>query len=363
MISESGNSAARTIGRLRSRATGLRHRGREAADLASRPTGYSATAGLTFDADEFESHLVWIWGSPRTGSSWLLGQLCHPLKPDPRTAVGFEAPARGAGPIDVVPVDESFIPNHLAPALGDPREVDGSYVPGTLNNYLAAKPAYMLSDEYAEVWRPEARRLALVRLHGFLERAEREGFPLAPDPHMVIKEGNGSHASDLVMSLLPRARMIFLVRDGRDVVDSLLHAYAPGGFLARNQGQAFETPAERAEGLRWAARMWACNVDVTLEALAAHPPELRRTVRYEDLLADTAGEMRSLFEWLGLEREPAWLESMVAERSFASTRRRGPGERNRSATPGLWRENLSGEEQAAVAEIVGPRLAKLGYAD
>ena len=32
---------------------------------------YDATAGLPFDDEELESKLVWIWGSPRTGSTWL----------------------------------------------------------------------------------------------------------------------------------------------------------------------------------------------------------------------------------------------------------------------------------------------------
>lgn len=308
---------------------------------------------------------MWIWGSPRSGSTWLLSLLSHPLRPDPRTAVGFRAPGRAARPFDVVPVDESFIPNHLAPALGDPREVEGKFVPGTLNNYLARKPAYMLSDEYAELWRPELRRLALVRLNGFLDRAAADGFRLDPGAHMVIKEGNGSHASDLVMSLLPRARMVFLVRDGRDVVDSLLHAYAPGGFLARNQGVEVSTPVQRAETVRWAARMWACNVDVTHKALAEHPPGLSRIVRYEDLLADTRAELGPLLDWIGLKRDSDALDRAIENRSLTAvpSARRGPGQRVRTATPGLWRENLSSEEQDAVAEIVGPRLAALGYED
>ncbi len=62
------------------------------------------------------------------------------------------------------PVDESFISNHLSPAFGDPREVDGAYVPGTINNYLGDRPVYAYSKAYREVWAPEARRFALVRL-------------------------------------------------------------------------------------------------------------------------------------------------------------------------------------------------------
>jgi len=321
-------------------------------------------AGLAFDDADLESRLVWIWGSPRSGSSWLLQQLCHPLESGVSAPAGFRAPAGlepPAGGFDAVPVDESFIPNHLAPAFGNPVEIDGRYVPATLNNYGAYRPGYSFSQAYADVWRPAFRRFALVRLHSIVERARARGIPLADRPALVLKEGNGSHASDQVMSLVPRSRMLFLARDGRDVVDSLAHAYAPGGFFARREQRAWETPEQRREGIRWAARMWACNVDVTTTALNSQPPELRRTVRYEDLLSDTRRELGALLEWLGLERDAAWLDRMVEERSFAAARRRGPHERNRAATPGLWRENLSREEQELVAEIIGPRLAALGY--
>ena len=39
------------------------------------------------------------------------------------------------------------------------------------------------------------------------------------------------------------------------------------------------------------------------------------------------------------------------------------GKRNgvRAASPGLWRENLSAAEQEAMQEILGPKLAELGY--
>ena len=325
--------------------------------------GYDPDAGLPFDAAELERRLVWMWGSPRSGSTWLLKQLCHPLVPDPEAMAIFHAPAEASAPFEALPVDESFLSNHLSPAFADPREIDGVYVPGTLNNYLGERPVYALSRGYENVWRPEARRFALVRLYGFLARAAAAGAEMAPDALVVIKEVNGSHASDLSMSLMPRSRLLFLVRDGRDVVDSLLHAYQPGGFLARHQSRAFETPEERREGLRWAARVWSCNVDMTQRAIAAHPPELTHVVRYEDLLTANEARVEALDRWLGLSRDHEARRRMLAETSFAAVppQRKGARERNRAATPGLWRENLSQEEAEIAMEIMGPRLERLGY--
>lgn len=325
--------------------------------------GYEPDAGLPFEADDLERRIVWMWGSPRSGSTWLLEQLCHPLVPDPEAMAIFRTPPAGGRPYEAVPVDESFISNHLSPAFAEPREVDGVYLPGTLNNYLGERPVYALARGYEEVWRPEARRFALVRLYGFLARARREGVELARDPLLMIKEVNGSHAADLIMSLMPRSRLLFLVRDGRDVVDSLLHAYQPGGFLARHQGRSFDTPAERLEGLRWAARLWSCNVDMTMRAINSHPAELCHSVRYEDLLADNEAQVTALDRWLGLERSDEERNRMLAETSFAALpdKRKGGLERNRAASSGLWRQNLTPTEQAISQEIMGSRLERLGY--
>lgn len=327
---------------------------------------YDPDAGLPFEAAELERRIVWIWGSPRSGSTWLLRQLCYPLFPDPEATTIFRTPGAEKPwerPFDTIPVDESFISNHLSPAFADPREVDGSFVPGTINNYLGERPVYAYSNAYKAIWAPEARRSALVRLYGFLARAREQGIETTGDPLLIVKEVNGSHAADLVMGLMPGSRLLFLVRDGRDVVDSLMAAYQPDGFLARHQGYSYATPEERLEGVAWAARLWSCNVDMTLRAIDAHPPELSYTVRYEDLLAEPAVRIASLQSWLGLERTSAERDQMLADTSFAAVpdKRRGATERNRAARPGLWRDNLSDEEQRVCMEIMGPRLKRLGY--
>ena len=321
-------------------------------------------AGLPFDPDELESRLVWIFGSPRTGSTWLLEQLCHPVRPDDSKPTGFAATDRGtSSPIDALPVNEFAVSLHIAPAFGDPVEVDGRLLPATLNNYLDHKPAYLFARDYEQVWRPAVRRLVLVRLFAVQAMAAQAGLPLA-SPMIFIKEVNGSHAADLVMSLFPRARMLFLIRDGRDVVDSRIQAVREGGWLARQQGQAhFKSDEERLSWARGAMREWACAIDATMCAYRAHARRLRRMVRYEDLIADTEGCVGSLFEWLALPRNPERVARLVAAHSFSAlpAERRGPLRKRRAARPGLWRENLTDAEKAAAAEIMGSRLAELGY--
>ncbi len=80
---------------------------------------------------------------------------------------------------------------------------------------------------------------------------------------------------------MQRSRLLLLIRDGRDVVDSLLAAYKPDAFMANKLQYSFSTADERREGLLWAARLWACNTDMTLKAMEAHDPgaDPRRPLR------------------------------------------------------------------------------------
>ena len=327
-------------------------------------SGYSATAGLPFDDVDLESRLVWIWGSPRSGSTWLLRQLCHPARLSARFPVGFAPPPAWRSPLDAVPVDEFLVSRHIAPPSGEPVDVDGGLVPATLNNYVGDFPGYAFARAFADVWGPELRRLVLVRLAATLERAAAEGIRLSDAPLILIKEVNGSHASDVVMSLFPRSRMLFLVRDGRDVLDSRVHAHGEGGWLAEVEGAQFRTPAERLAWVRSASREWVCNMDATRRAHDAHDPERRRVVGYEELLADPAGGLRSLFAWLGLARDSHRVEEIVADTAFSAiaAERRGESEPFRAATPGLWRRNLTADEQEVAEAVMGERLVELGYA-
>lgn len=75
--------------------------------------------GVAFDDVAFESRLAWIFGSPRTGSTWLLRMLVHPWRLK-RNEIGVDGPAGGREAPDgpkVVPVNEPHVPIHLTPLV------------------------------------------------------------------------------------------------------------------------------------------------------------------------------------------------------------------------------------------------------
>jgi hypothetical protein len=318
---------------------------------------------LGFDADAFESRLVWIFGSTRSGSTWLLRLLCHPLTLTAEGGLGFDLPnaAQRGSPVDALPVNEFLLGHHLAPVTGDPiKTEDGRYLPATMNFFWSPATDYVLSKDFEEVWRPELRRFALVRLHAVLDRAAAR-FPVRDDAAVVIKDVGTSHAAQVTMSLLPRSRLLFMVRDGRDVIDSLIHAALPGSWFARIAKPLISEDSDRLGFVREKAIEWACWTDSCRRAWDAHPPELRRMVRYERLLADPAEELSGLCRWMGLDRDRSALEAAVREHAFGAREPTGPTEFARAATPGLWRQNLSDEEKDLVEQIMGDRLAALGY--
>lgn len=308
--------------------------------------------------EALESRVVWILGGPRTGSTWLLDMLSHPLRADPESpsGVGRWVGEASAAP-RVIPVNEPYIGVHLAPiatvksglvlTAAEARELN------------APDPSYFFNEGYAEVWRPALRRLILERLAAQAERAGGEhGLGAAP---VLIKEPNGSHAAPALMSTLPRSRLLFLLRDGRDVLDSMLDAVTPGGWLAGPDAVA--TAEDRLEFLRTNAALWLHRVSAVERAVADHPRELSLTVRYEDLRSDTAAELGRIESWLGLRADPAAIKEAVAANSFDDypSEVKGRGKPLRSAQPGGWRANLSVEEQGAMLEIIGDKLAELGY--
>jgi hypothetical protein len=314
----------------------------------------------SFDDRAFESRLAWIFGSPRTGSTWLLRLLTFPLQLTTKRPSGSIMPRKASVQPVAVPVDEPYLPSHLTPVR------NGFAEPGApsflLKEMRADDPNYFFADAFAGCWRPEVRRLILVRLHAQAELAAREHS--LHDPFVVIKEPNGSHGADVVMSILSRSRMIFQLRDGRDVIDSMLHAQSGGGWLEGRRGFGhIRSESARLDFVRRQSRLWVNRTLAVQRAYGAHPPELRIVIRYEDLRADTMGTLRPLVDWLGARRSDEELEAAVAALAFEAypARAKGPTKPLRAASPGLWRKNMSDEERLVMNEIMGETLERLGY--
>ena len=276
-----------------------------------------------------ERRLVWILGSPRSGSTWLLKMLVD------------------SG--EVLPSDEPNIGQHLAPFTSDhpgmhPGDFDDTRA--TLYRFGREHHGYFFSDHHRAAWREPLRRLICDRY------AFARGWKV-----VAIKEPGGSQAADLISLAVPQSRFLFLLRDGRDVVDSQLAGQLPGGWVVREYGLRPLAPDERRRFLEDAARRWVWRTRITQQAFDQHPgPKLR--VTYEDLRRETEPELTAIFDWLGLSADTG---PIVERHAYDRAETRGEGERVRSAKSGTWRENLDPGEQELLAEIMGPTLRECGY--
>ncbi len=330
------------------------------------------TGGLGYgggsDPDDLESRLCWIYGSGRSGSTWLLRLLTYPLEPSHVERVGYRALAETgvASGRPVLPINEPHFASHLAPQwiVTNLREsTDQDPEAYTFNGQAGAASgtSYFLSSDWEDAWRPRLRELILSRLQAQAELArDLDGLV---SPVLLIKDPNASHGAHATSALLPRSRLLYLVRDGRDVVDSHIHAYAPDGWVAAREGAKFESAGERLDFVRRMSFLWARRANSVLKAWSSHAPDRRRRLRYEDLLDDPLAEVTALSDWLELGREPAWAEATVRANSFEliPEDQRGAYSIARAATPGLWQQNLTSAEQQVADEIMGPWLERLGY--
>ena len=281
-----------------------------------------------------ESRLVWIMGSSRSGSTWLLRMLC-----ELDDATGIDDPHLGHH-LGV------WRPIPLAWAIGEDRPT-----PTTLDEVKADKPGYFFNAKYEDTWRPLLRDLIAGRFAA-------QAGPRGP---IFVKEP-GSQAAELILSLFPRSRLVFLLRDGRDVVDSWLAAYQDGSW-AQEEG-AFPLADEGREAfVRWQASVWAYRTKTVARAFGAHDPARRVLVRYEDLLQDPVRELGRICDTIGMAADFERLTEIAARNDIDALPNEAKGETRkvRAAAPGSWRENLTDVEQRAVMEELGETLVSFGY--
>ena len=181
---------------------------------------------------------------------------------------------------------------------------------------------------------------------------------------MVVVKEPGSHAADILMSLFPGAGLIFLLRDGRDVVDSWLDAYKAGSW-ALEEGAYPVGAGDRMAFIRWQASVWAFRTEVVRRVFDSRPPGRRLLLRYEEVREDPAAALGRICESFGFEASDAQLSEVAQRHAFvrAPGQEKGPGKAMRFAEPGRWKLNMDRGEIAAMEEIMGPQLTELGYLD
>jgi LPS sulfotransferase NodH len=211
--------------------------------------------------------------------------------------------------------------------------------------------------------------------------ARREGKTIVGDksPSSLLD----GEAVRLMVKVYPDARLVYILRDGRDTalshrfqafIDSPQHLDTadlriradftkdPGPYL-RGERSVFTE-----KGIRQAAQGWVKNVQESeatgRQLLGANYLSLR----YEDLLARPWEEMRRVWFFLGADPEQAGLQAQV-EREMAQNPDADWQQQKASeiASPlqkgkqGSWREMFTASDRKIFTEIAGETLRQWGY--
>ena len=160
-------------------------------------------------------------------------------------------------------------------------------------------------------------------------------------------------------ALWPAAKLVHLIRDGRDVSLSVLNWQRARGWQAGEGLARFSAWSE--SPLCAAALWWEWHVRLAREAGAALEQPVYTELRYEDLVADPGGQCRKLCAFLGIP----YIEDMLRLYDSRARESNAGDEKHpwRPITPGLkdWRVQMSPEDVDLFEATAGDLLDELGY--
>ena len=190
-----------------------------------------------------------------------------------------------------------------------------------------------------------------------------------------------------IAQIHPTAKVVQMIRDGRDVAISAKHhvwnrsseaggihhldasdlqardAYRrdPAGFGAG--GRSIFTP----EWLAGTAREWATMIHRSRTNARELLGERYIEVRYEDMLADPIDATRQVVGFLDADTEPSVIEACVDQASFErATRGRRVGDERpteflRNGLAGQWKDVFTAADRVTFEREAGDVLIELGY--
>ncbi len=176
-----------------------------------------------------------------------------------------------------------------------------------------------------------------------------------PNAVFMAEKHRADSLPGLVWELYPQAKEIFLVRDFRDVLSSMLAFNVKQGFRAFGPPH-IETDEEFARYLR----------NTTIRQLSRSWPKRQdraHLIRYEDLMQDTEATLRGMLGYLGLDASDAVVDGMIARASEENENsRRHRTSAGTGASIARWKQSLSPSVQAVCNEVYADVLEQFGYA-
>ena len=320
--------------RIASLTSSWRRGGRQRGKLGS-PSSSSSDRTMTF-----------IVGCPRSGTTWVRsffaahqqavsGQESHlfPTLYRPFSGNGRIAKRR-AEAFDTY--DRSACGEILGPHAGP-------------HNWVGRERLSELLDEFVIDSRDDGEREVAAKT-AFETIFEEYAVASGADPDTLLVEKTPGHLyyAHTILGWWPTARIIELIRDGRDVCVSLQHKSMVEDWA----------PAERADQIN----QWVRSVRHGIEA-RQHPIAQGRwlSINYEALWTDTAEQVQRLFAFAGLPTDGEVVETILAETKFSALPATGPRQHRRKGVVGDHQNHFSDADHQLFRELAGDVFEAAGY--
>lgn len=226
--------------------------------------------------------------------------------------------------------------------------------------------ATMLRDAFARAWQVTAHS-CLTCSPVCRDAAGVDGASACVAERDIKRYGDASpdlvYCADAIIGAFADARLIQIVRDGRDAVAAMLSDTAVLGWFSpslANVETEFPNPffgIETDEDLAaWpglsaagkCAMRWRGCVHAMTTLRTALSAEQLTTFRYEDLISQPAAIASAISEFVGAAVSPAALQS-------------GHQPGLQALEPGAWRHQLTAEQVGEIESVAGPDLRRVGY--
>jgi len=283
------------------------------------------------EEDQLGKKTIWLFGTPRSGTTWLGSQLLN----HPENIIWFEP----------------WIGLHLGMLFGAEGSVGIPQAFDRVYDMQSSNGKYFFSPHHKKNWMPALKKFILTRIFSEAQTIQK---------NVIIKEPVGSHSADIIMECFPNSKLIFLIRDGRDVVDSRIDMHKKGSW---GNLKPFETSQQRINAVKRYSYMWNKINERINRAYQNHNPKLRIIIKYEDLKKDTLSELKKIYDFIEVKVSDEELMKKIEIHDFKNIpdSQKGEGKFYRTATTGGWRENFSKEEQELMNSIMGDTLKQMGY--
>ena len=260
-----------------------------------------------------EDRLAWIVGCGRTGSTWLTEMLG-----DVPTVAAWNEPYYG---------------RFFRQLVDRPED--------------RKRPASFFSDNFHQVWKQGLR-------DAFYSMAQAR-YPQFGSSALVVKEVNTPEFFPMIQELFPASKMILLLRDPFDILDSYIDMHRPGSWNRKAGEHSLESIMRWAEHIRVA-------LTAALDAYEVYPPDQRLKICFEDLLRDPVQQLCQCCGLFGVELSADKADEIVKKHSFDQHAETGKLAFRRFGKAGIWKEsgNFSEEIREVADSSLGGLRTRLG---